>query len=121
VRAADTGRPTASRKQRLPGRDLLMRAADRGDNIGAITATLIRLLDRYGAAELQSAILDALKRGVPHPNAVRHILDRRRDERGQAPPVAIILSPHVEARDKPVRTGSLDVYDKLVEADRDDH
>jgi transposase len=95
-------------------RDLLVRAAERGDNIGAITSTLTKLLDRYGAAELQIAILDALERGVPHPNAVRQVLQRRRDERGQPPPVAIILPPHVQARDKPVRTGSLDIYDRLV-------
>lgn len=101
-------------------RDLLVRAAARGDNIGTITMALTRLLDRYGARELQTAILDALNRDVPHPNAVRQILGRRRDERGQAPPVAIILPPHVEARDKPVRTGSLDIYDKLVEAGHDD-
>jgi transposase len=95
-------------------RDLLIRAAERGDNIGAITAALIKLLDRYGAHELQMAITDALKRGVPHPNAVRHALQRRRDARGLPPPVAIILPPHVQARDKPVRTGSLEIYDRLV-------
>ncbi len=54
-------------------RELLMRAAERGDNIGAITAALTNLLDRYGAAELQAAIVDALARGVPHHNAVRHV------------------------------------------------
>src|SRR5580704_19576791 len=32
---------------------LLLRAAERGDNLGAITAALLRLLDRYGAAELE--------------------------------------------------------------------
>ena len=46
---------------------LLTRAAARGDNLGTITAALLRLLDRYGAAELQAAILDALARDVPHP------------------------------------------------------
>jgi len=96
--------------------DLLMRAAERGDNIGAITYALANLLDRYGAAELQAAIIDALAKGVPHHNAVRQILERRRDDRGRAPPIAVILPPHVQARDKVVRTGSLDVYDRLVEA-----
>jgi hypothetical protein len=101
-------------------RDLLVRAAERGDNIGAITTALGKLLDRYGAGELQIAIVDALKRGVAHHNAVRQVLERRRDDRGQAPPVAIILPPHVQARDKPVRTASLDIYDRLVKKEASD-
>ncbi len=101
-------------------RDLLMRAAERGDNLGAITSALSNLLDRYGAAELQAAIIDALAKGVPHHNAVRQVLERRRDDRGRAPPVAVILPAHVQARDRVVRTGSLDVYDKLVEASHDE-
>lgn len=36
-------------------RDLLVRAAGRGANLGAITRGLMRLLDRYGAADLQAA------------------------------------------------------------------
>src|SRR4051794_2591417 len=58
--------------------DLLLRAAERGTNLGAITNGLVRLLDRYGATELQAAIREALERDVPHPNAVRLALERRR-------------------------------------------
>ena len=35
-----------------------------------------RLLDRYGAAELEAAIAEALSRGVPHPNAVRLAMEK---------------------------------------------
>jgi hypothetical protein len=38
-------------------------------------------LDRYGAAELEASIIDPLQRGVPHPNAVRPALERRREQR----------------------------------------
>ncbi|MGH7051178.1 MAG: hypothetical protein ACREFS_14925 [Acetobacteraceae bacterium] len=31
---------------------------------------------------------EALERGVPHPNALRLALERRREERGEAPPAA---------------------------------
>src|SRR5262249_35034889 len=41
---------------------LLQQAAERGDNLGTITATLLRLLARYGATELNAAILEALSR-----------------------------------------------------------
>jgi hypothetical protein len=92
---------------------LLLRAAERGDNLGAITAALMRLWRRYGAAELEAAIHDALQRGVPHPNAVRLALERRREARGQAPPVALILPDHVRQRDTVAPTPSLAAYDQL--------
>jgi hypothetical protein len=92
---------------------LLVRAAARGANLGTITAALMRLLQRYGGAELQAAILVALDRDVPHPNAVRLALERRREDRRQAPPVAMTLPAHVQARDTAVRPHSLDTYDTL--------
>jgi transposase len=95
-------------------RTLLVRAAERGDNLGSITAALLRLLERYGASQLDAAINEALERGVPHPNAVRLALERRRDDRQQAPPVALTLPAHVQARDKAVRTHSLETYDQLT-------
>jgi hypothetical protein len=90
-----------------------VRAADRGDNLGTITAALMRLLRRYGAAELQAAITEALARDVPHPNAVRLALERRREDRQQPPPITMILPAHVRARDAAVQPHSLDTYDQL--------
>jgi hypothetical protein len=60
----------------LRGRDLLRSAckhadalldalALRGENLGGHTARLTQLLDRYGAAELDRAIAEALERGAP--------------------------------------------------------
>jgi len=92
---------------------LLVRAAERGANLGAITAALMRLLRRYGGAELQAAIMAALDRDVPHPNAVRLALERRREDRQQVPPVAMMLPAHVQARDVAVRPHSLETYDQL--------
>ena len=66
-------------------RILLATAAEQGGNLGSITAALLRLLDRYGAAELQTALIEALEREIPHPSAVRFALERRRDERRQTP------------------------------------
>ncbi len=98
---------------------LLMRAAERGANLGAITIGLLHLLDRYGAAALQDAILEALARDVPHPNAVRLALERGREQHGDVPPVALVLPAHVQARDVPVRPHSLETYDQLKDH-RDD-
>jgi hypothetical protein len=48
-------------------RDLLTAAAARGENLGSLTAALLRLLDRYGAAQLQAAIGEALAGAFPIP------------------------------------------------------
>ena len=94
---------------------LLVRAAEHGHNLGSITSRLMQLLSRYGAAELEAATTEALAGDVPHPNAVRLILERRRQERHEPPPIAVILPEHVRAKDRPVTAHSLDTYDKLQE------
>jgi transposase len=115
---------------------LLQGAATRGDNLGAITVELLRLLDRYGAAELDAAIREALERGVPHPNAeldaaireergvphpnaVRLALERRREQRNEAPPVAVDLPNHIKSRDAAVRPHRLETYDQLKDRTND--
>jgi transposase len=98
---------------------LLTRAAERGDNLGSITAALLRLLDRYGAAELQAGIAEALRRNVPHPNAVRLALERRREQRDQPPPLPIDLPADKRVRDLVVSPHKLDDYDQL-QADQED-
>ena len=120
-RQARRHRATDRLAQAAPAsRDLLVAAAERGENIGRITQLLVGLLDRYGAADLQAAITEALLRGVPHPNAVRLALERRREERKQAPPVTIILPAHVRARDVVVEPHALDAYDRLAEVAREE-
>jgi hypothetical protein len=94
---------------------LLQRAGARGDNLGSITAALLRLLERYGAARLQVAVIDALQRDVPHPNAVRLALERAREAAGQLPPVALVLPEHVARRDAPVRPHALRSYDRQLD------
>jgi transposase len=94
-------------------RTLLVQAATRGDNPGSITAALLRLLDRYGAADLEAAIGEAIARGVPHPNAVRLALERLREQRDQPPALAIALPADKRVRDLVVRPHKLDNYDQL--------
>jgi hypothetical protein len=102
-----TNEKHAARRQcgndRLPqaapaSQTLLVRAAERGANLGAITAGLLRLLERYDAAASQAAILKAVERDVPHPNAVRFALERHRQQHGGARPVAMVLAAHVQAQ-----------------------
>ncbi len=103
--------------------DLLRELAERGGNLGSAVALLLRLLDAYGAEELQAAIEEALQREVPHPHAVRHALERRRQERGQPAAIALALPDDARIRDLTVRPHELSSYDKIQETpdhDQDD-
>ena len=94
---------------------LMLRAAERGGNLGNITANLLRLLDRYGASELQAAIEETLASGAaPHPNPVRLALERRREARKLPPPVAIPMPEHVRRKDTLVTPHRLDIYDQIA-------
>jgi transposase len=115
-RAARQHRATDRLVQAAPAsQTLLARAAERGANLGAITAALMRLLAQTSAADLQAAILEALERGVAHPNAVRLALARQREQRGEAPPIGVVLPAHVQARDAPVQPHALKTYDQIKE------
>jgi hypothetical protein len=52
---------------------------------------------------------------VPHPNAVRLALARRREQRGEPPPVGVELPAHLQARDTFVQPHALETYDQLKE------
>jgi transposase len=96
-------------------RTLLLHAAERGGNLGNITTHLLRLLDRYGPAELQAAIEETLASdAAPHPNPVRLALERRREARQAPPPVPLILPEHVRNKDTLVTPHRLDIYDQLA-------
>ena len=95
--------------------ELLRRAGAQGENLGSITATLMRLLGRWGAAALQAAITEALARDVAHPNGVRLALEQARAATGEPPPVALVLPEPVAKRDAPVRTHDLRSYDRQPE------
>jgi len=99
---------------------LLERAAAGGAHIGAIVREMESLLERFGAAELQGATLEALQAGVAHPNAVRLCLERRRLGRGAPAPVAACLSERAREKDAAVRPHALGTYDQLTEETPDD-
>lgn len=102
-------------------RELFKILAQRGVNLGSATAALLRLLDSYGAAELESAVDEALERQSPHPQAVRLVLERRQKERGTPPSLPVELPEDPRVRDLVVRPHALDPYDQLsLEVDDDD-
>jgi transposase len=93
--------------------DLLKEAAARGHNIGSIVAALDRLRQQYGTVDLSVAIAHALKREVPHPNAVRQVLEQLRIERKRPPASPVTLPAHLNERDVIIAPHDLNAYDKL--------
>ena len=74
---------------------LLARAAAAGYHLASITRTLTEYLEHYGGAAMQEAVLEALRRDVPHPNAVRHALEHARELRQATPLVVLVfMSDH---------------------------
>jgi hypothetical protein len=98
---------------------LFKEIAQRGGNLGATTSRLLKLLDRYGAHELERAIAEALEHDAPHLGAVRQVLDRNRFAAGKPPPVPVRVPDDPRLRDLVVRPHSLTGYDHLSEEDDD--
>jgi hypothetical protein len=93
-------------------RELLARSAQLGNSLTSVPMLLVDMLGDYGAAELECAIAEALHKDVPHPNAVRQVLERRREQRNEPPPIAVHVR-HINAKGISVKPASLAAYDQL--------
>jgi len=92
---------------------LLCELASRRSAMALPVDELTRLLDEFGAHELQIAVDEALESGSPHPGSVRLILDRRRRARQARPPVAVLLPDDERIRDLVVTPHDLAEYDTV--------
>lgn len=99
---------------------LLERLAARGESLRAHTARLLALLDDYGPQELTAAVADALARDALGASAITHILETRRRQRGQKPPIPLALPDRPGVRDLDVTPHPLESYDDLARPDPDD-
>ena len=100
--------------------DFLGRAAERGLNLGSITARLLKLLDEYGASELDAALVELNEREVVHVPAVRTVLEQRRHAKGRPAPLAVELPDDPRIRELVVRPHDLATYDHLDDDGDDD-
>lgn len=92
-------------------------AFERGESAASQTKQLLRLLDDYGAAELESALREAIERHTPRAASVAFILSRRRRwGSGKLRPVDLSRHPHLA--DLSVPTHQLEIYDELTDDDR---
>lgn len=99
--------------------ELLVRLGHQaGANLGSAVAAFTRLLDSYGATELQAAVAQVLLSPSPHPGAVRQILEKRRHKRGLAQPVTMVLPERIQG--VTVRPHALANYDSLTKKETSD-
>jgi len=87
--------------------------AERGEPLGRATRHLSELLWTYGAEALHRALREALEADAPHPQAVRHILERDRRETGRPPPRPLMLPEDPRVRDVVVKPHDLSAYDRI--------
>jgi len=99
---------------------LFERLAARGDSLRAHTARLLALLDDYGPRELAAAVAHALERDALGAGAIAHLLETRRRQRGQKPPVPLALPNRPGVRDLDITPHNLESYDALTRSDPDD-
>lgn len=95
---------------------LLAEIARRGQVVAPHTTRLCGLLDRYGAAELDAAILVAIERGAFSGEAIAHLCDQRRRARNAPPPV-FVEHHDARVRDLRVTPHELGGYDALSRRD----
>lgn len=101
-------------RQSCPAAEAFIEAlALRGEPLGGQTARLLKLLDAYGAGEVNAALEEALGRGAIAAASVAHILDQRARARHQPPPLEVILPDDPRVRDLHVQPHALAAYDEL--------
>jgi len=98
---------------------LLAQAVARGHVLKTTINLLIECLDAYGQSELHHAIEEAIQNKSPHPEGVRQILTRRREQRQQPPPLRIAIPE--KARHYSVKPANLSDYDDIQTAEENDH
>jgi hypothetical protein len=81
---------------------------------------LLALLDDYGRQELAAAVAQALERDALGAGAITHILETRRRQRGQKPPMPLALPDRPGVRDLELTPHPLESYDDLTRSDPDD-
>lgn len=93
--------------------EFLIHSAEKGYHLRSTIHNLLQLLDSYGAAELEAAIIEALSKNVPHTNAVQISLEKRREQREQSPPITFNFSNNNRVNELVIRPHSLQNYDQL--------
>lgn len=92
----------------------------RGEPLRAHTARLLGLLDDYGPQELAAAVTQALETDALGAGTIAHLLEQRRRQRRQPPPIRLVLPDHPGVRTLDVTPHRLESYDALTRPDPED-
>ena len=99
-REARAGRGLDRLKHAVPSSGTLLEgAARRGHNLGSAVAGLLRLVDTWTAAEVESAVVEAIAADALHVAAVRQVLERRGQQDGTPPPLPVQLPDDSRVRE----------------------
>jgi len=90
---------------------LLEQTVQRGHALQTTINLLLESLNAYGQAEFHCAVEEAMSQQSPYPEGIRQILERRRDERQQPPPLPIAVPE--KAQKYHVKPANLSEYDNL--------
>ncbi len=113
-RAASELRGRDRLRQACLSTDAMLEAAvHRSEPLSAYTQALTRLLDDYGACELECAMLIALEKGAIGVSSLAHILERRHHASARLPPLGPLRLQNPAAQALRVTTHSLKDYDML--------
>lgn len=88
-----------------------------GGHLGGTTSRLLRLLDQYGAVELDAALSEAHQRSAFAAHSVAHVLDQRRRSRGAPIPLEVVLPNDPRVRDIVLTPHALGSYDRIGRSD----
>jgi hypothetical protein len=91
--------------------DLLQQSIERGHVLKTTVRLLNEYLDHYGRNELHCALGEALEQQSPYPQAVLQILERRREQKHQPPPLAVAVPDKV--KHVQVKSANIADYDQL--------
>jgi transposase len=92
---------------------LLEGAARRGHNLGSAVAGLLRLVDTWGAGDVETAVQEAIAADALHVAAVRQGLERRLQDLGVPPPMPIALPDDDRVRGMNIQPHKLSTYDGI--------
>jgi hypothetical protein len=90
-----------------------------GGHLGGTTARLLRLLDQYGADDVDAALVAARDRGAFSAQSVAHVLDQQRRARREPPKFEPMLPDDPRVRELDVTPHPLASYDVLADRKED--
>jgi transposase len=107
--------------QLVPGaKAFLERVLEQGQNLGAATKQLERMLDDYGAQELAQAVDKVNQQELCATSAVAQLLEQERRKRRIKPPIKVPITHDPRVRDLRVTFHSLEQYDDLAKNRNDE-